>query len=141
MLVVNGWFQKFCTLYVFSLKMIFFFCKIHLLAFIVISIVLYHSGPTSGQILYSCQDAFTVDASDYSCHLIRHLFNASEAFPSEWFLQFWEQVKDWWAHVGTVWQVGKHISKISDTAPEWGMRPRINLLVPELFFKFWQTCI
>jgi hypothetical protein len=40
-----------------------------------------------GQILSSCLDAFVVDASDYSGHLIRHLLKASEAFPTEWFLQ------------------------------------------------------
>jgi hypothetical protein len=73
------------------------FHKIHLQAFNVISIVLYHSGPTFGQVLYSCLDAFVVDASDYSGHLIRHLLNASEAYPREWFLQFLEQVKVWWA--------------------------------------------
>jgi hypothetical protein len=77
--------------YVFSLKMNLFY-KIHLQAFSVISIVLYHSSPTFGQVLYSCLDAFVVDASDYSGHLIRHLLIASEAFPTEWFLQFWEQV-------------------------------------------------
>jgi hypothetical protein len=93
---VRGSFQKFCTLYVFSLKMNLFY-KINLQAFSVISIVLYHSGPTSGQVSYSCLDAFVVDASDYSGHLIRHLLSASEAFPTEWFLQFWEQVKVWWA--------------------------------------------
>jgi hypothetical protein len=49
--------------------------------------VLYHSGPTFGKVLYSCQDAFVVDASDYSGHLIRHFLNASEAFPTEWFLR------------------------------------------------------
>jgi hypothetical protein len=64
-----------------------FFYKIHLRAFNVISIELYHSGPTFGEVLYSCLDAFVVDASDYSCHLIRHLLNASEAFPTEWFLR------------------------------------------------------
>jgi hypothetical protein len=37
--------------------------------------------------LYSCLDAFVVDASDYSGHLIRHLLDASEAFPTEWFLR------------------------------------------------------
>jgi hypothetical protein len=37
--------------------------------------------------LYSCLDTFVVDVSDYSGHLIRHLLNASEAFPTEWFLQ------------------------------------------------------
>ena len=41
----------------------------------------------------SRQDAFVVDAFDYSDHLIIHLLNASEAFPMQWFLQFWEQVK------------------------------------------------
>jgi hypothetical protein len=54
--------------------------------------VLYHSDPTFGQVLYYCLDAFVVDVSDYSGHLIRHLLNASEAFPTEWFLQFWKQV-------------------------------------------------
>jgi hypothetical protein len=54
------------------------FYKIHLQAFNVIFIVLYHSGPTFGQVLYSCLNAFVVDASDYSGHLIRHLLNASE---------------------------------------------------------------
>jgi hypothetical protein len=32
-------------------------------------------------------DAFVVDASDYSAHLIRHLLNASEVFSTEWFLR------------------------------------------------------
>jgi hypothetical protein len=94
--IVRGSFQKFCKLFVFSLKMNLFY-KIHLHAFIVISIVLYHSGPTFGKVLYSCLDAFVVDASDYSGDLIRHLLNASEAFPMEWFLQFCEQVKVWCA--------------------------------------------
>jgi len=85
------------------------FYKIHLQAFNVISIVLYHSGPTFGQVLYSCQDAFVVDASDYSAHLIRHLLNASETFPTERFLQFWAQVKGWWAYVRTVRRLGKHL--------------------------------
>jgi hypothetical protein len=35
--------------------------------------------------LYSCQNAFVVDGSDYSGHLIRHLLNASGAFPTECF--------------------------------------------------------
>ena len=119
--ILHGSFQKFCTLYVISLEMNLFY-KIHLQAFNVISIVLYHSGPTFGQVLYSCQDAFVVDASDYSGHLIRHFLSASEAFPTEWFLQFWEQVKVWWAHVRTVggWESTCHpyFSKISDTARE-----------------------
>jgi hypothetical protein len=75
------------------------FYKIHLQVFNVISIVLYHSSPTFGKVLYSRLDAFVVDASDYSVHLIRHLLNANEAFPTEWFLQFWEQVKVWWAQL------------------------------------------
>jgi hypothetical protein len=75
------------------------FYKIHLQAFNVISTVLYHSGPTFGKVLYSCLDSFIFDASDYSGHLIRHLLNVSEAFPKEWFLQFWEQVKVWWAEM------------------------------------------
>jgi hypothetical protein len=37
------------------------FYKIHLQAFSVISIVLYHSGPTFGQVLHFCLDAFVVD--------------------------------------------------------------------------------
>jgi len=113
----------------FSIKMNFFF-KIHLQAFTVIPIVLYHSvfHPTFGQVLYSCQDAFVVDASDYWGHLIRHLLNASEAFPTEWFLQFWEQVKVWWAHVRTVRRVGKHLPSILSQNFRyctWGMRPRV----------------
>jgi hypothetical protein len=63
------------------------FYKIHLQTFNVISIVLCHSGPTFGKVLYSCLDAFVVDASDYSGHQIRQLLNASEAFPTEWFLR------------------------------------------------------
>jgi hypothetical protein len=60
------------------------FYKIHLQAFNVISIVLYHSVPTFGKVWYSCLDAFVFYVSDYSVHLIRHLPNASEAFPTEW---------------------------------------------------------
>ena len=81
---IRGSFQKLDKLYVFSLKMNLFY-KIHLQTFNVISIVIYHSGPTFRQVLYSCQDAFFVDVSDYSGHLIRYLLNASEAFPTEWF--------------------------------------------------------
>jgi len=105
----------------FSLKMNLFY-KIHLQASNVISNVLYHRGPKFGQFLYSCQDAFVFDASDYSGHLSRHLVNASEAFPTEWFLQFWKQVKGWWGHIRLVRRVRKYLpSKISDTAPEaWG---------------------
>jgi hypothetical protein len=85
----------------FLFKKFFFFYKIHLQAFNIISIVLYHSGPKFGQVFYSCLDAFFVDASDYSGHLIRHLLNVSEAFPKEWFLQFLEQVKVCWAETIT----------------------------------------
>jgi len=46
--IIHGSFQKFYKLYVFSLKVNLFY-KIHLQAFNVISIVLYHSGPTFGQ--------------------------------------------------------------------------------------------
>jgi len=77
------------------------FYKTHLQAFNVISIVLYHSSPKLGQVLYSCQDAFIVDASDYLGHLIRHLLIASEAFPMECFLQIWEQVKVQWCNKNT----------------------------------------
>ena len=62
--------------------------------------------------MYSWQDVYVVDASDYLGHLIRHLLNASEAFPMECFLQFWEQVKVCWAHVRTVRRVGKHLPSI-----------------------------
>jgi hypothetical protein len=131
LLIIRGSFQKFCTLYVFSLKMNLFY-RIHLQAFNVISIVFYHSGPTFGQVLYCCQDAFVVDASDFSGHLIRHLLNASEAFPTEWFFQFWEQVKVWWAHVRTVRWVGKHLPSILFQNFRYcncGMRPRV--IVPD----------
>ena len=106
------------------------FYKAHLQAFNVISIVLYHSGPTFGQVLYSYYDAFVVDASDYSGHLIRHLHNASEAFLTQWFLQFWEDVKGCWAHVRTVRRVGKHLPSIlfqNFRYCTWGMRPRVNV--------------
>ena len=81
---LRGSFQKFCTLYVFSLKMNLFY-KIHLQAFNLISTVLYHSGPTFGQVLYSCRDAFLVDVSDYSGHLIRQLL---KRFPWSGFFNF-----------------------------------------------------
>ena len=127
--IIRESFQNFCTLYVLSLKMNLFY-KIHSHSFNVISIVLYHSGPTFGQVLYCCQDASVVDASDYSGHLIRHLHNASEAFPTEWFLQFWEQVKGCWAHVRTVRRVGRHLPSIlfqNFRYCTWGMRPRVNV--------------
>jgi hypothetical protein len=66
-----------------------------------------HAVGPPGQVLYSCLDAFVLDVSDYLGHLIRHLLNASEAFPAEWFLQFWEQVKVWWAQPTLVQRLGK----------------------------------
>ena len=36
----------------------------------------------------------------------------SLSLPTEWFLQFWEQVKVWWAHVRNVRRVGKHLPSI-----------------------------
>jgi len=126
---IRGSFQKFCTLYFFFLKLDLFY-KIHLQAFNVISTVLCHSGPTFGQVLYCCQDAFVVDASDYSGHLITQLLNASEAFPTEWFLQFWEQVKVWLTHVWTLRRVGKHLPSIrfqNFRYCTWGMRQRVNV--------------
>jgi hypothetical protein len=67
--------------------------KIHLQAFNVISVVLYYSGPTFGQVLFSFLDAFVVGESDYSGHLIRHLLNASEAFPTEWDFDLFPKLK------------------------------------------------
>jgi hypothetical protein len=69
--------------------------------------------------------------SDYSGHLIRHFLNASEAFPTEWFLQFWEQVKVWWAHVRNLRRVGKHLPPIlfqNFRYCAWGMRPRLIVI-------------
>jgi hypothetical protein len=98
------------------------FYKIHLQAFNVFSIVLYHSGPMFGQVLYSCQDAFVVDASDYSGHLIRHLLNASEAFPTEFFFNVGNKSKSGGLMSGLYGGWGStchpYFSKISDTAPE-----------------------
>jgi hypothetical protein len=120
--IISGSFQKFYTLYVFSLKMNSFY-KIHLQAFNVISIVFYQSGPTFGQVLYSCQDAFVVDASDYSGHLIRHLLNASEAFPTEgFFFNYGNKSKSGGLMSGLYGRWGSncrpYFSQISDTAPE-----------------------
>jgi hypothetical protein len=98
------------------------FYKIHLQAFNVISVVLYHSGLTFGQVLYSCQDAFVFDASDYSGHLIRHLLNASEAFPRSGFFNFGNKSKSGGLMSGLYGGRGStcppYFSKISDTAPE-----------------------
>ena len=77
---VCGSFQKFYTLYVFSLKMNLFY-KIHLQVFNVISIVLYYGRPAFGQFLYSCQDAFIFDESDYSGHLLDTSSMIPKRFP------------------------------------------------------------
>ena len=109
------------------------FYKIHLQSFNIISIVLYRSGPTSGQVLCSCQDAFVVDASVYWGHLIRHLLNASEVFPTGWFFLFGEQVEGCWAHGRTVRRVDKHMPSTlfqNFRYCTWGMRPRVNPLTP-----------
>jgi hypothetical protein len=74
------------------------FYKTHLQAFNVISIVLYHSGPTFGQVLYSCLDTFVVDmrlitqvtSLDTSSMLLKR-------FPRSGFFKSMEQVKVWWA--------------------------------------------
>jgi len=99
------------------------FYKLHLQTVNVISIVLYHSGSTFGQVLYSCR---VVDASDFSGQLIRHFLNGSEVFHMEWSLQFWEQVKVCCCHVRTVRRVGKHLPSIlfqNFRYCTWGMRP------------------
>ena len=84
--------------------------------------MLYHSGPTFGQIWYSCQDAFVVDASDYSVHLIRHLLNASEAFPRSGFFNFGNKSKADGLMSGLYGGWGStchpYFSKISDTASD-----------------------
>jgi hypothetical protein len=121
--LLRGPFQKFCTLYVFCSKMNLFY-KIHLQAFNVISIVLYHSGPTFGQALYSCQDAFVVDhlitwvtSLDTSSMLLKH-------FPQSGFFNFGNKssgglmsgLYGGWGNT-----CHPYFSKISYTAPEaWG---------------------
>jgi hypothetical protein len=94
------------------------FDKIHLQAFNVISILLYHGGPTFGNLLYSCEDAFVVDASYYSGHLIRQLFIASEAFPQSGFFNFWNKSNSGGLMSGMYggWESTCHpyVSKISD---------------------------
>ena len=111
------------------------FYKIHLQALNVISIVLYHSGSTFGLFLYSCQDLFVFDVSDYSGHLIRHLLSAFEALPTEWFLQFWEHSKSDGLMSGLYGRWGStchpYFSKISDTAPEaWGRALSCKMKTP-----------
>ena len=69
---------------------------VELQAFNVISIVLYHSGPAFGKILYSCQDAIVVDVSVYWGHFIRHLLSASDAYPTELFFHFGKKSESGW---------------------------------------------
>jgi len=121
---IHGSFQKFCTLYVFSLKVNLFY-KIHLHSFSVISVVLYHGGPTFGQVLYSCQDAFVVDglitrvtSLDISTMRLKH-------FPRSGFLNFGNKSKAGGLMSGLYGGWGStchtYFSKIADTAPEaWG---------------------
>jgi hypothetical protein len=91
--IVYKWvIYKSSTPYVFSLKVNLFY-KIHLQVFNVISIVLYHSGPTFGQVLYSCQDAFVVDASDYSGHLIDTSSMLLTRFPRRGIFNFGKKSK------------------------------------------------
>jgi len=117
----RGSFQKFYTLYIFSLKMNLFY-KIHLQAFNVISIVVYHSGPTFGQVLYSCQDAFVVDglitrltSLDTSSMLLKR-------FPRSGFFNFGNKSKAAGLMSGLYGGWGStchpYFSTISDTAPE-----------------------
>jgi hypothetical protein len=80
-------FQQFCTLYVFCLTNNLF-CSIHLQAFNVISVVVYHSGPMFGQVLYSCQDAFIVDAPDYSDHSLDTTSMLLKCFPRKGLFNF-----------------------------------------------------
>jgi len=98
------------------------FYKTHLQAFNVISIVLYHSGPMFGQVLYSWQDAFVVDAYDYSGHLIRHLLMLLKCFPQSGFFNCENKSKAGGLMSGLYGRWGgpyhPYFSKISDTAPE-----------------------
>jgi hypothetical protein len=106
---IRGSFQKFCTLYVFSLKMNLF-CKIHLQAFNVISIVPITVVQRLGK---SCIPLWTpsllmrlvtqVPSLDTSSMLLKR-------FPR---FQFREQVKVWWAQPTRLWLV----PKIEETSP------------------------
>ena len=101
------------------------FYKIHLQAFNVISIVPYHSGPTFGQVLYSHQDAFVVDASDYSVTSLDTSSMLLKRFPRSDFFNSGNKSKAGGLMSGLYGGWGStchpYFSKISDTAPEaWG---------------------
>ena len=141
---ICGSFQKFCTLYIFSLKMNLFY-EIHLQAFIVISIVLYHSIPTFGKFLYSCQDVFAVDVSDYSGHLIRHLSMLLKHFSWSGFFNFGNKSRSGGLMSGLYGGWGStchpYFSKISNTAPEaWGRTLSCKMRTPaaNMGDLFWQ---
>jgi len=101
------------------------FYKIHLQAFNVIAIVLYHSGPTFGQVLYSSQDASLlmrlitrVTSLDTSSMLLKR-------FPRVGFFNFENKSKAGGLLSGLYGGWGStchpYFSKISDIAPEaWG---------------------
>jgi len=106
------------------------FYKTHLQAFNVISIVLYHSGPTFGQVLYSCQDAFV-------CWCFWLLGSPHLDTPQCFWsvshgvvlFNFGNKSKVWWAHVRTVRRVGKQLPSILFPKKfrycTWGMRPGV----------------
>jgi hypothetical protein len=121
---IGGPFQKFCTLYVFSLKTNVFY-TVHLQAFNVISIVLHHSGPTIGQVFHSCQDAFVVDASVTRVAWLDTASMLLKRFPQSGFFNFGNKSNAGGLMSGLYGGWGNnchpYFSKISDTAPEaWG---------------------
>jgi hypothetical protein len=119
--VLRGSFQKFRTLYVFSLKMNLFY-KIRLQAFNVISIVLYHSGPTFGQVLYSCQDASLLMRLITQVASLDTSWMLLKSFPRSGFFNFGKKSKTGRLISGLYGGWGStyhpHFSKISNTAPE-----------------------
>ena len=115
---------------VFSLKVNLFY-KIHLQAFKVISIVLYHSGPTFGQVQYCCQDAFVVGASDYWG--VTSLDTSSmlrKRFTRNGFFNFGNKSKAGGLMSGLYVRLGKRLPSIlfqNFRYCTWGMRPRVNV--------------
>ena len=125
--VIRGSIQKFCALYVFSLKMNLFY-KIHIRSFNVISVVLYHSGPTFGHVPCSCQDAFVVDASDYSLDAPSML---QKRFKLNGFFNFGNKSKAGGLMSGLYGGWGStchpYLTEISDTAPERHEAAHVNV--------------
>ena len=118
---VRGSLQKFCTLYVLSLQMNSFY-KILIQAFIVISIVLYHSGPAFGQ---SCIPARTPSLLMRRITRFTSLDTSSlflKRFPRSGFFNFGNKSKSGGLMSGLYGGWGStchpYFSKISDTAPE-----------------------